>query len=95
MSSWRSTVGLAAASWIALTVAAVAQSKDDRQLPTGDVWIIPDHPYLFYLQPKAKTSNTATSIGDVWVVPDQDERSAQLRSDRREEEAKQPIASKK
>ena len=94
MSSGRSTVGLAAASLIVLTVAAIAQSKDDLQLPTGDVWIAPDHPYLFYLQPKAKTSSTWTAIGDVWVVPDQDERSAQLKSDRLEE-AKQPIASKK
>jgi hypothetical protein len=47
MSNWRSIVGSAVASWIALTVAAIAQSKDDRQLPTGDVWITPEHPYLF------------------------------------------------
>jgi hypothetical protein len=94
MSSVRSTVGLAAASLIALTVAAIAQSKDDLQLPTGDVWITPDHPYLFYLQPKAKTSSTGTAIGDVWVVPEQDGRSAQLKSNR-QEEVEQPIASKK
>jgi hypothetical protein len=80
MSSWRLIVASAAASWIALTVAAIAQSKDDRQLSTGDVWITPDNPYLFHLQPKAKTSTTGTALGDVWVVPDQDERSAQLKS---------------
>jgi hypothetical protein len=91
MSSWRSIVGLAAASWIVLTAPAVAQSKD-YQLPTGDVWITPDHPYLFYLQPKAKTPNTGMALGDVWVVPDQDERSAQLK---RQEEAKEPNTSKK
>jgi hypothetical protein len=71
MSSWRSIVGLAAASWIALTVVAIAQSKDDWQLPTGDVWITPDHPYLFYLHPKEKSSTTGMAMGDVWVVPDQ------------------------
>src|SRR6516165_2294881 len=94
MSSVRSTVGLAAASLIALTVAAIAQSKDDPQLPTGDVWITPDHPYLFYFQPKAKRPMTGTAIGDVWIFPDQDERSAQLKSER-QEEAKDPITSKK
>ena len=94
MSSWRSTVGLAAAGWMALTVAAIAQSKDDLHLPTGDVWITPEHPYLFYLQPKAKTSGTGTAIGDVWVVPDQNERSAQLKSEH-QEEAKEPSTSKK
>ena len=94
MSSWRSIVGSAAAGWIALTVAAIAQSKDDPQLPTGDVWITPDHPYLFYLQPKVKTPMTGTAIGDVWIFPNQDERSAQLKSDR-QEEAKEPITPKK
>jgi hypothetical protein len=94
MSSWRSIVASAAASWIALTVAAIAQSKDDRQMPTGDVWITPEHPYLFYLQPKAKTPIAGTALGDVWVVPDQDERSAQLKSER-QQEAKEPITSKK
>lgn len=88
MSSWRSIVGLAAASWIALTAltaVAIAQSRDDLQLPTGDAWITPDHPYLFYLHPKEKTSTSGTALGDVWVVPDQDERSAQLKSERQEE----------
>jgi hypothetical protein len=82
MSRWRAIVGSAAAGWIALTVAAVAQSKDDRQSPTGDVWITPEHPYLFYLQPKAKTPNMGTAIGDVWVIPRQDYRSAQSKPDR-------------
>jgi hypothetical protein len=95
MSTSRSIVTLAAAiSWIALTIAAIAQSKDDRQLPTGDVWITPEHPYLFYLQPKAKTPFTGTALGDVWVVPDQDERSAHLKSEG-QKEAKEPIESKK
>ena len=95
MSTSRSIVTLAAAiSWIALTVAAIAQAKDDRQLPTGDVWITPEHPYLFYRQPKAKTPFTGTALGDVWMVPDQDERSAQLKSEG-QEEAKEPIKSKK
>jgi hypothetical protein len=49
MSSWRAIVGSAAAGWIAMTVAAVGQSK----VPTGDVWITTEHPYLFYLRPKA------------------------------------------
>ena len=93
MSSWRSVVALAAAGWIALTVAAIAQSKDDRQLPTGDVWITSEHPYVFYLQPKAKAPITGTAIGDIWVVPDQDERSAQLKS-KPQEQAKEPITSK-
>jgi hypothetical protein len=93
MSSWRSIVGPAAASWIVLTAPAVAQSKDDRQLPTGDVWIT-DQPYLFYLQPKAKTTNMGMALGDVWVVPDQNERSAQLKSEH-QEEAKEPSTSKK
>jgi hypothetical protein len=91
MSTSRSIVTLAAAiSWIVPTVAAIAQSKDDRQLPTGDVWITPEHPYLFYLQPKAKTPFTGTALGDIWVVPDQDERSAQLKSEG-QKEAKEPI----
>ena len=94
MSSWRSIVGSAAAGWIALTVAAIAQSKDDPQLPTGDVWITPDHPYLFYLQPKAKTPIAGMALGDVWVVPDQDERSAHQKTER-QQEAKEPITSKK
>jgi hypothetical protein len=94
MSSWRLIVGSAAVSWIALTVASIAQSKDVRQLPTGDVWITPDHPYVFHLRPKEKTSATGTAIGDVWMVPDQDELSAQLKSER-QEEAKDPITSKK
>jgi hypothetical protein len=95
MSTSRSIVTLAAVvSWIALTVAAIAQSKDDRQLPTGDVWITPEHPYLFYLQPKATTPFTGTALGDVWVVPDQDERSAHLKSEG-QKEAKEPIKSKK
>ena len=94
MSSWRSTVGLAAAGWIALTVAAIAQPKDDLHLQTGDVWITPEHPYLFYLQPKAKTPMTGTALGDVWIFPDQDERSAQLKS-KRQDETKEPIMSKK
>jgi hypothetical protein len=34
------------------------------------------------------------ALGDVWVVPDQDERSAQLKSER-QPEAKEPITSKK
>jgi hypothetical protein len=93
MSSWRSVVALAAAGWIALTVAAIAQSKDDRQLPTGDVWITSEHPYVFYLQPKAKAPITGTAIADIWVVPDQDERSAQLKS-KPQEQAKEPITSK-
>ena len=93
MSSWRSIVGLAAASWIALTVVAIAQSKDNWQLPMGDVWITPDHPYLFYLHPKKKTSTMGAAIGDVWVVPDQDERGARLKSERHEE-AKEPMRSK-
>lgn len=94
MASWRSIVGLAAASWIALTVVAIAQSKDDWQLPMGDVWITPDHPYLFYLHPKKKTFTMGTAVGDVWVIPDQDERSAQLQFER-QDEAKKPIRSKK
>jgi hypothetical protein len=86
MSVSRSIVALAAAiSWIALTVAAIAQSKDDRRLPTGDVWITPEHPYLFYLQPKAKTPFTGTILGDVWMVPDQDDRSAQVKPERQGE----------
>jgi hypothetical protein len=91
MSSWRSIVGSAAASWIALTVAATAQSKDEWQLPTGDVWITPDHPYLFHAQPKPKTSPIGTAIGDVWMAPDQDERSAS----ESQEGAKEPLTSKK
>ena len=94
MSRWRWIVGSAAASWIALTVAAIAQSKDDRQFPIGDVWITPDHPYLFHLRPKGKPSATGTAIGDVWVVPDQDDRSAQLKS-KRTEEAKESTTSQK
>ena len=94
MSNRRSTVGLVMASWIALTVTAMAQSKDDRQLPTGDVWITPEHPYLFYLQPKAKAPIAGMALGDVWVVPDQDERSTHLKSER-QQEAKEPITSKK
>jgi hypothetical protein len=94
MSNWRSIVGSAVAGWIALTVAAIAESKDDRQLPTGDVWITPEHPYLFYLQPKAKTPIVGMVLGDVWVVPDQDERGAQLKSEL-QQEAKEPSTSKK
>jgi hypothetical protein len=94
MPNWRSIVGSAVASWIALTVAAVAQSKDDHQLPTGDVWITPEHPYLFYLQPKAKTPVVGMVLGDVWMVPDQGERIAQPKSER-QQEAKEPITSKK
>src|SRR5262249_49787711 len=67
MSNRRSTVGLVMASCVALTVTAMAQSKDDRQLPTGDVWITPEHPYLFYLQPKAKAPIAGMALGDVWV----------------------------
>ena len=93
MSNRRSTVGLVMASWIVLTVTAMAQSKDDRQLPTGDVWITSEHPYVFYLQPKAKAPITGTAIADIWVVPDQDERSAQLKS-KPQEQAKEPITSK-
>ena len=93
MSNWRSIVGSAVASWIVLTVAAIAQSKDDRQLPTGDVWITPEHPYLFYLQPKAKRSIAGMVLGDVWVVPDEDERSAQLKF-KHQQEAKEPITPK-
>jgi hypothetical protein len=86
MSTSRSIVALAPAiSWIALTVAAIAQSKNDRQLPTGDVWITPEHPYLFYLRPKAKTPFTGTALGDVWMVPDQDDRSAQVKPKRQAE----------
>ena len=94
MSHWRSIVGSALASWIALTVAAIAQSKDDRQLPTGDVWITPEHPYLFYLQPKAKAPTAGTALGDVWVVPYQDERSAQPKSER-QQQAQERITSEK
>ncbi len=93
MSNWRSIVGSAVAGWIALTVAAIAQSKDNQQLPTGDVWITPEHPYLFYLQPKAKTPIVGMVLGDVWVVPDQDERGAQLKSER-QQEAKESSTSK-
>ena len=89
MSRWRSIVGLAAASWIALTVVAIAQSKDNWQLPMGDVWITPDHPYLFYLHPKKKTFTMGTAVGDVWLVPDQDERSAQAKSERQNEAKEQ------
>jgi hypothetical protein len=92
MSSWRPIIGSAAAGLIVLTAPAVAQSKDDRELPTGDVWITLDHPYSFYLQPKAMTPNTGMALGDVWVVLDQDERRAQLKSER--QEAKEPITSK-
>ena len=94
MSNWRSIVGSAVASWIALTVAAIAQSKDDRQLPTGDVWITPEHPYLFYLQPKATRSIAGMVLGDVWMVPDEDERSAQLKF-KHQQGAKEPITPKK
>jgi hypothetical protein len=94
MSKWRSIVGSAVAGWIALTAAAMAESKDNRQLPTGDVWITPEHPYLFYLQPKAKTPIVGMVLGDVWVVPDQDERGAQLKSEL-QQEANEPSTSKK
>jgi hypothetical protein len=94
MSKWRSIVGSAVAGWIALTAAAMAESKDNRQLPTGDVWITPEHPYLFYLQPKAKTPIVGMVLGDVWVVPEQDERGAQLKSEL-QQEAKEPSTSKK
>jgi hypothetical protein len=94
MSNWRSIVGSAVAGWIALTAAAIAESRDNRQLPTGDVWITPEHPYLFYLQPKAKTPIVGMVLGDVWVVPDQDERGAQLKSEL-QQEANEPSTSKK
>jgi hypothetical protein len=90
MPSWPAIVGSAAAGWIAMTVAAVGQSKDG-QLPTGDVWITPEHPYQFYLRPKAKMPSMGTALGDVWVIPHQDNRSAQAKPDR-QEEATQPVA---
>ena len=94
MLSWRSLVGSAAASWIVLTAPAVAQSKTDHELPTGDVWITPDHPYLFYLQPKAKASTVGTVLGDVWMPLDQDERGVQQKSEN-QEGTKEAFTSKK
>jgi hypothetical protein len=70
MSNWHSRVGLSAVTWIGLTVAAIAQSGPDHQLPTGDVWIIPDHPYLFRPRPAEINPSPETALGDVWIAPD-------------------------
>lgn len=82
------------ARWMALTLAAVAQSAADHQdVLSGDVWITQSKPTSVrrdVIAP-ATPNNTEIPTGDVWLAPDDVGRTAQpkaqLRQDPRQTES--------
>lgn len=80
MSSRYATIAAAAAAWTAMTVIAAAEPPAERaDMPTGDVWVMPDAPGYSPAQAAQNTPvHRLLPTGDFWPADDAVTRAADV-----------------